>query len=144
MKQKTPMPMPEPPLALHSSRRPDRGMPPCPTPGHVRTQTRPVWDCHRTAAPERPPWHHPWPDRQSYGSPMEPLGVVISQELRSSRPTFAPFDLRAMQRRSSRPIQAKGASPDSKSRLPPAIDRRRASHDPSLGGGPNTRPARGG
>ena len=21
------------------------------------SQTRPVWDCHRTAAPERPPWH---------------------------------------------------------------------------------------
>ena len=28
----------------------------------LNSQTRPVWDCHRTAAPQRPLcWHHPWP-----------------------------------------------------------------------------------
>ena len=32
------------------------------------------WDWNRTAAPDRAQVNHPWPDRQSYGSPMECLG----------------------------------------------------------------------
>ena len=35
------------------------------------------WDCHRTADQLGPQTHHhPWPDRQSYGSPMECLGLL--------------------------------------------------------------------
>ena len=33
------------------------------------------WDYHICRSVD-PPNHHPWPDRQSYGSPMERLGII--------------------------------------------------------------------
>ena len=38
------------------------------------TQTRGVWDCHRTANQARGGARGVWLDRQSYSSPMEPMG----------------------------------------------------------------------
>ena len=60
------------------------------------SQTRRVWDCHRTAAPDRPPMAPPQLIGK-YGSPMECLGFYCSYQVapatqnpQGSRTRFAP------------------------------------------------------
>ena len=50
-----------------------------------------AWDYHRTAAPDRPRWHHPWPFLSSPAVPWVVPGSAGTGSVQTDAQPFGPF-----------------------------------------------------